>query len=215
MQKNNQKQEKNNTLFLTILLTIFSIVFIWSAINPKDYFTWILEVAPAIIALFLLAVTYKKFQFTNLVYGLILIHCCILMIGGHYTYAEVPFFDWLKDSFNLARNNYDKVGHFAQGFIPAIVARELLIRNHVLNKKNWLAVIVVAICMAISLTYELIEWFVAEMTGESAEAFLGTQGYMWDTQADMLYATLGAIVAMLTLSKIHDKLLLKLSKKTV
>ncbi len=212
--QNHQEKCKNNIPFLTTLLAIFSIVFIWSAINPKDYFTWVLEVAPAVIALVLLAVTYKKFQFTKLVYGLILIHCCILMIGGHYTYAEVPLFDWLKDSFDLTRNNYDKMGHFAQGFIPAMVARELLIRNHVLNKKSWLAVIVVAICMAISLTYELIEWFVAEMIGESAEAFLGTQGYMWDTQADMLYATIGAVVAVLSLRKIHDKLLSQFNQKT-
>ena len=191
--------------YLATLLAIFLIVFIWSAIDPKDYFTWILEVMPAIIGLIILVFTYKRFKFTNLVYGLILIECIILMVGGHYTYAEVPLFDWIKNTFDLSRNSYDKVGHLAQGFIPAMIAREIFIRNQVINSRTWMNVIIVAICMAISVAYELIEWLVAELTGESAESFLGTQGYIWDTQSDMLYATIGAILALLTLSKIHDR----------
>ncbi len=196
--------------YLIQLLILFSLVLIWSAINPNDYFIWFLEVLPAILGVLVLGFTYKKFQFTYLVYTLVLIHSCILMIGGHYTYAEVPLFDWIKDVFNLSRNNYDKVGHFAQGFIPAIITREILIRNKVVNGKKWLNVIIVSVCMAISVSYELIEWLVAELTGESAEAFLGTQGYIWDTQSDVLYATIGAIVALMTLSKIHDKAIRKI-----
>ncbi len=183
-------------------LAIFTGVFIWSAINPKDGFTWFLETLPALIALVLLAVTWSKFRFTPLAYVLILIHCVILMIGGHYTYAEVPFFDGL---FGMERNNYDKVGHLAQGFIPAIVARELLVRLNVVNGTWWLALFVVSFCLGFSAFYELIEWWVAELTGEGAEAFLGTQGYEWDTQSDMMFALIGAISALLLLSKLHDR----------
>jgi len=192
-----------------IYIIIFSVFLIWSLIEPKDYFTWFLEVVPAIIGLIILIFTYKKFPFTGLLYALMLIHACILMIGGHYAYAEVPLFDWIKDTFDLSRNNYDKVGHFAQGFIPAMIIRELFIRKGVVQIKSWFNFIIVSICMAISVSYEFIEWFVAELSGESAESFLGTQGYIWDTQSDMLYATIGAIVALISLSKIHDKLLLK------
>lgn len=186
------------------LIILFSLTLIWSAIHPKDYFTWFLEVIPAIIGLIVLIVTYRRFQFTNLVYGLILIHSCILMVGGHYTYAEVPLFDWIKEALDQSRNNYDKIGHFAQGFIPAIIAREILIRKQVVNNLRWLNFIVVSICMAISVAYEFIEWFVAETTGEDAESFLGTQGYVWDTQSDMLYATIGAVSALLVLSRLHN-----------
>ena len=190
-------------------MSLFTAVLVWSGINPKDYFTWFLEVAPAIIGLFILIFTYKKFKFTNLVYGLILIHSCILMVGGHYTYAEVPLFDWIKDAFDLSRNNYDKVGHFAQGFVPAMIAREILLRKNVVNGRKWLNVFIVSMSMAISVSYEFIEWFVAELSGESAESFLGTQGYIWDTQSDMLYAAIGAIVALFVLSKVHDRLVNK------
>ena len=191
--------------YLTTLFLIFIGFLIWSAINPKEYFTWFLEVLPAIIGVLVLIVTYQKFQFTNLVYTLILIHCIILIIGGHYTYAEVPFFDWLKDIFNFSRNNYDKVGHFAQGFVPAMITRELLIRKKVLNKKSWLNFIIVSICLAISAAYEFIEWFISVQTGDAGDSFLGTQGYIWDTQSDMLFATIGAVIAVISLSKIHDK----------
>lgn len=198
-----------NKKYIIAFLMIFGAVLTWSAINPKDYFIWILEVLPAIIALVILAVTYKEFRFTNLVYLLILIHCVILMVGGHYTYAEVPLFDWIKEVFDQSRNNYDKIGHLAQGFIPAMIAREIMIKNRVVNSAKWLSFIVVTICMAISVTYELIEWFVAEQTGESSESFLGTQGYIWDTQSDMLYATIGAVLALIILSKMHDRLISK------
>jgi len=185
--------------------TIFFIVLIWSGINPKDYFTWILEVMPALIALVLLIITQRRFRFTNLSYALILLHCIILMIGGHYTYAEVPLFNWLKDVFDLERNDYDKLGHLAQGFIPAIIAREILIRNNVVNNKHWLTVFIISICLSVSALYELIEWWVAELSGDSAEAFLGTQGYVWDTQSDMGLALLGALLALVLLSHYHDR----------
>ena len=186
-------------------IATFSLVFIWSAINPKDYFIWILEVFPAIIAVILLAITWKRFPFTPLAYVLILTHCIILMVGGHYTYAEVPLFDWLKESLQLGRNNYDKVGHLAQGFIPAIVAREILIRTSPLQAGKWLFFIVLCVALAISAFYELIEWWVAVAAGYEAEAFLATQGYEWDTQSDMFLALLGAIGAQLLLNRVHNK----------
>lgn len=186
-------------------LSIFFIVLIWSGINPKDYYTWVLEVMPALIALVLLIITQRRFKFTNLAYALILAHCIILMIGGHYTYAEVPLFNWLKDALDLERNSYDKVGHFAQGFVPAIVAREILIRNRVVENKYWLITFVISICLALSAIYELIEWLVAELSGESAEAFLGTQGYVWDTQSDMGWALIGILLSLILLSNYHDR----------
>ena len=186
-------------------LLVFGAVLVWSAINPTDYFTWFLEVLPAVIGLLVLLATRKSFPLTGLVYVLILIHCIILMVGGHYTYAEVPLFDWIRDSFDLTRNNYDKVGHFAQGFIPAMVAREIMIRKQVVLVRSWLAFLVVCFCLAFSAIYELIEWFVAVVTGHSAEAFLGTQGYIWDTQSDMAFALVGAVTALLLLSRWHDR----------
>ncbi|KPV89772.1 MULTISPECIES: DUF2238 domain-containing protein [unclassified Pseudoalteromonas] len=183
-------------------LGLFFIVLIWSGINPKDQFTWLLEVIPAIIGLVLLASSYKHFKLTPILYGFILAHCIVLMVGGHYTYAEVPWFDNL---FGSERNNYDKVGHFFQGFVPALLAREILLRKNVVNGKGWLNVFVVSICLAFSAFYELIEWWVAVLSGENAEAFLGTQGYVWDTQSDMGIALLGAICSILLLSKVHDK----------
>lgn len=189
----------------TLWITGFFAVLIWSAIAPHDYFTWFLEVLPALIGFVVLALTYRKFKLTGLTYALILVHCIILMVGGHYTYAKVPLFDWVKDFFELSRNNYDKVGHLAQGFIPAIIAREIFIRRAVINTKGWLNFLVVCFCLAFSAFYELIEWWVAEFSGESAESFLGTQGYIWDTQSDMALALLGSILALLCLSKWHDK----------
>ena len=152
-----------------------------------------------------IAMTYKRFPLTNLSYVLILIHCIILMIGGHYTYAEVPLFDWIRDYFELERNNYDKVGHLAQGFIPAILAREIFIRKAVVKGAAWQHFLIVCFCLAVSAFYELIEWWVAVLSGESADAFLGTQGYVWDTQSDMALAMLGAILALLLLSSLHNK----------
>ena len=189
---------------------VFTATLIWSGINPKDFFTWFLEVLPAVIGAGLLLFTYHSFRLTPLLYVLILIHCVVLMVGGHYTYAEVPLFDLVKEVFNLERNNYDKVGHFAQGFVPAIIAREVLIRKNVVNGRLWLNVIIVSICLAFSAFYELIEWWVAISTGENAEAFLGTQGYVWDTQSDMAMALFGAICAVIFLPKYHDKQLNRL-----
>ncbi|BFM10507.1 DUF2238 domain-containing protein [Simiduia litorea] len=186
-------------------LAIFALVFMWSAIEPKDGFTWFLEVAPALIGLVVLLITYRRFPLTQMLSILILGHCIVLMVGGHYTYAEVPLFDSMKDWFGFERNNYDKVGHFVQGLVPAILAREILIRKSVVNGRAWLNVFVVSICLAFSAFYELLEWWVGASTGESAEAFLGTQGYVWDTQSDMALALLGAICALVCLSRWHDK----------
>ncbi|MBA3027574.1 MAG: DUF2238 domain-containing protein [Desulfobacteraceae bacterium] len=194
--------------------SIFFIVLIWSGIHPKDLFTWFLEVAPALIGFVLLVATFKKFRLTNLVYVLILIHCIILMIGGHYTYAEVPLFNWLRDVLDLERNNYDKIGHLAQGFIPAMVAREIFIRKSVIAGASWRNFLIVCFCLAVSAFYELIEWWVAELSGESAEAFLGTQGYVWDTQSDMAMALFGAIAALVLLSKAHNRQLKAISSNS-
>lgn len=181
---------------------------IWSGINPADRFTWFLEVAPALVGLILLAVSYSSFRLTAILYLLILAHCIILMIGGHYTYAEVPFFNNL---FGSERNNYDKLGHFFQGFMPALLAREILIRKQVVNGKAWLVLFIISLCLAFSAFYELIEWWTAMAAGEDAEAFLGTQGYVWDTQSDMALALLGAVSSLLLLSSVHDKQLKNLT----
>ena len=195
---------------MKIFLLVYFTILIWSAINPKDYFTWFLEVLPALIALVVLAFTYKKFKLTNLLYALILIHCIILMIGGHYTYAQVPAFDFIKELFNHDRNNYDKLGHFAQGFIPAIIAREIIIRKKIISIESYRNFFIICFCLAFSAFYELIEWWVAILSKESAEEFLGTQGYIWDTQSDMAWALIGSIIALLILRKYHDKHLNKL-----
>ena len=166
---------------------------------------------PALIVLLVLFLTRERFPLTPLAYWLILVHSVILMVGGHYTYAEVPVGDWLRDFSGGSRNNYDKLGHLAQGFIPAIVIREVLLRNRVVAIRGWLPFIVVSICLAISAFYELIEWWVALLSGEAAEAFLGTQGYIWDTQSDMFLAFIGAILALLIFSRIHDHQIGKLS----
>lgn len=188
-----------------LLIILFISGLVVSAIRPHDYFTWLLEVFPAIIGFVVLLLTYKRFRFTYLTYVMILIHSYILFIGGHYTYAEVPAFDWIRDAFDQTRNNYDKVGHFAQGFIPAFIVRELFVRLLVVQKRKWLGFIVVCICISISVIYEFIEWLVAILTGESADSFLGTQGYIWDTQSDMFFATVGAICMIVLFSKIQDR----------
>jgi putative membrane protein len=190
--------------YLLLLVIIFLAVLIWSAINPKDHYTWILEVFPGIAGFIVLAFTYKRFRFTNLLYSLMLIHCCILFVGGHYTYAEVPLFDYIRDLTNGVRNNYDKVGHFAQGFVPAMIARELFIRLNVVNGRVWTGFFCICIALAISAFYEFVEWWTAILSGSSADAFLGTQGYVWDTQSDMLYAFTGSLAAVIFLSKYHD-----------
>ena len=192
-------------------MIIFTATLIWSGINPKDQFTWFLEVAPALIGIALIAVSYKNFRLTPILYFFILAHCLVLMVGGHYTYAEVPLFDGL---FGAERNNYDKVGHFFQGFVPALLAREILIRKQVVNGDIWRGFIIVSICLAFSAFYELIEWWVAILSGEDAEAFLGTQGYIWDTQSDMALALIGAISSLVLLSRVHDKQIQKLADQT-
>jgi len=184
---------------------VYFTVLAWSAIQPKDYVTWLLEVSPALMGAGVMLVTRKTFPLTPLTAILILVHCIILMVGGHYTYAEVPLFDWLAEAFGWQRNNYDKLGHFAQGFIPAIIAREILIRKNVVASPSWRNFFIVCFCLGFSAFYELIEWWVALLSREAAESFLGTQGYVWDTQSDMAWALSGAIIALLILSRLQDK----------
>ncbi len=184
---------------------VFLAVLIWSGIEPKDRLTWVLEVTPAVIGAGVLAATLRVFPLTPLLYGLILLHCIILMVGGHYTYAEVPLFDELKAVFGFERNNYDKLGHLAQGFVPAMIAREILIRKRVIPGPAWRAFFIVCFSLAVSAFYELIEWWVALATGEGADAFLGAQGYVWDTQSDMAMALVGALAALASLGRLHDR----------
>ena len=193
-------------------LLIFSVVLIWSVINPHDYPTWILEASPALIALLVMAMTRSTFPLTPLLYVLILLHSILLMVGAHYTYAEVPLFDWISEMLGHTRNNFDKLGHFMQGFVPAIAAREILVRKEVVNDRSWLNLIVVAVSLAISAFYELLEWITAEIMGGGAEAFLGTQGYVWDTQSDMALALLGAVAALVLFGRIHDDQLTRLQQ---
>lgn len=200
----------NGEMVIYLWIAIYLGVLIWSGIDPKDQFTWFLEVIPAIIGALVLVLTYKSFRLTNLVYVLILIHCLILMVGGHYTYAEVPLFDYFKEVFGFSRNNYDKLGHFAQGFVPALITREIILRKEIINGAVWQFFFIVSFCLGFSAFYELIEWWVALATGEGADAFLGTQGYIWDTQSDMMLALLGAILGLVSLSKLHDRQLLQM-----
>jgi putative membrane protein len=185
--------------------SVFAAFFAWSAIGPKDYPTWFVEVLPAVVGAGILWFTRKRYPLTSLAYVLILIHCVVLIVGGHYTYAEVPLFDWVRDTFEQDRNNYDKLGHFLQGFVPAIIARELTIRNAVFSSVAWRNFFIVAACLGISAFYELIEWIAALVSAEASESFLGTQGYVWDTQSDMAWALSGAILALLLLGRLHDR----------
>ena len=187
------------------LLAIVVIVLIWSGIEPHDRFTWMLEVFPVIIGVPIIIYVYPRFRFTPLVYSLMAIHAVILMVGGRYTYAEVPLGFRLQEWFGFARNHYDRIGHFAQGFVPALVAREILIRRSPLRGTRWLPFLVICFCLAFSALYELIEFWTALATGEQAEAFLGTQGDPWDTQWDMMLALIGAITALMLLSRWHDR----------
>jgi putative membrane protein len=186
-------------------IAIFLAVLAWSALNPHDYPTWFLEVMPALIGAAILWYTRDTFPLTRLAYVLILAHCIILMVGGHYTYAEVPLFDWIRDEFGQSRNNYDKLGHFVQGFVPAIIAREIVIRKKVFNRPAWRDFFIVCFCLGFSAFYELIEWWVALLSAEAADSFLGTQGYIWDTQSDMFFALCGAVLALGLLGKPHDR----------
>ncbi|WP_438483575.1 DUF2238 domain-containing protein [Oleiharenicola lentus] len=197
--------------FLGLLLPVVW----WSAISPHDRLTWWLEVAPVLIGVPLIIGFQKRFPLSTLLLALIWVHCVVLIVGGHYTYARVPLFDWIRDATGGARNNYDKVGHFIQGFVPAILAREILLRTSSLRDRGdgtpsrWLGFIVVSICLAFSALYELIEWLTAELSGAASDDFLGTQGYAWDTQSDMAWALAGAVLALLLLSRWHDRSLTK------
>jgi putative membrane protein len=195
----------NSPAYELVLLASAGFVLVWSGIAPHDRFTWLLEVAPVLIGVPVLVAVWPRFRLTPLVYALLWIHAIILMVGGKYTYAEVPLGFWLQDAFGFSRNHYDRIGHFAQGFVPAMLAREILIRRSPLAGSRWLPFLVVCFCLAFSALYELIEFWTALATGEAAEAFLGTQGDVWDTQWDMQMALLGAVIALLTLSRAHDR----------
>ena len=195
---------------LVWFLVLFAPVLVWSWIDPHDRFTWWLESLPAIVGVVLLLGFQKKFPLSTMLLVLVWLQSVVLVVGGHYTYAEVPLGEWAKGWFGWQRNNYDKLGHFAQGFVPAILTREILLRASPLRGSRWLGFLVVCVCLAFSAFYELAEWFTAIMSGEAADAFLGTQGDPWDTQTDMLMALIGATVAMLFMRGVHDRSLGKL-----
>jgi putative membrane protein len=196
-----------------ILLLLAAIALVVSGIGPHDRLTWLLEVAPVLIGAPILIATYRRFPLTPLLYRLLFLHALILMLGGHYTYARVPLGFWVQDLLGLARNHYDRLGHFAQGFVPAILAREVLRRRTPLRRGGWLFFLVCCVCLAFSATYEFFEWWSAVIGGEAAEAFLGTQGDVWDTQWDMFLALLGAVTAQLALSRLHDRQLARLAEE--
>jgi len=189
---------------LTLLL-VTMLVLLWSGINPRDGITWLFEVVPVFLALAILVPTAKSFPLSSLLYRLLFVHGLILIIGGHYTYAEVPVGYWFQETFELSRNHYDRLGHLVQGFVPAILAREILLRKTPLVPGRWLTFLIIAVCLAFSAFYELIEWWTALLLGESADAVLGMQGDIWDSQWDMFLALLGACVSLATLSKVHDR----------
>ena len=198
---------------LKVLLALGAAIFIWSGIGPYDVTTWVLEIFPIVIAVPILIVTRKRFPLTPLAYRLIFLHAIILMVGGHYTYARVPVGFWVQDLLGLARNHYDRLGHFAQGFVPAILAREILVRKTPLRAGAWLFFVTTCICLAISAFYEFIEWWSALLGGEAATDFLGTQGDVWDTQWDMFLAFVGAITAQITLGRVHDRQIAALTER--
>ncbi len=197
-----------------VLLVVGAIALAVSGVAPHDRLTWLLEVAPILIAVPVLIASARRFPLTPLAYRLIFLHALILMLGGHYTYAEVPLGDWVADALGLARNPYDRLGHLAQGFVPALVVREILIRRSPLRPGKWLAFLVVCVCLAISAAYELIEWWSALIGGESADAFLGTQGDQWDTQWDMFTALVGAVAALALLGRLHDRQIARLEAQS-
>ena len=211
---NSEGALKTSNVPLAVLIVAWLVGLVWSGWAPHDRITWWMEVAPCFIALLLLWRTRDSFVLTNMVYWLILIHGLILIVGGSYTYARVPLGFWMQEWFGFTRNNYDKIGHFAQGFIPAMVARELLIRKFTITRRGLVAFLSIAICLAFSAFYELIEWWSALIMGQGAEEFLGTQGDIWDTQSDMFFALIGAICALLLLSRWHDRQMAALSGTT-
>lgn len=196
------------------LLIIFCLILAWSAIRPHDYFTWFLEVLPALLGIGILLALYRTFTFSHLTYFFVFIQAVILVVGGHYTYAENPAFNWLRDTFSLNRNYYDRLGHFFQGFTPALIAREYLLKKDIVAKPGWLPFFVVCICLAASAGYEFFEWWVALYSGESASAFLGTQGDVWDTQWDMFMALTGALTAVLFFPRWQDRSMAKVPQQS-
>ena len=196
-----------------VLLTAVVAIILWSSWRPYDHLTWWLEASPGIAGLIVLVATYRRFRFTTLCYTLIALHICVLCVGGHYTYARVPLFDWLRPMFGWQRNNYDRLGHFMQGLVPAVIAREIFIRLQILTRRRWLPFLVISICLGISAFYELIEWWTALASGGAATDFLGTQGDVWDTQSDMFTALIGAVCVLLFLSALLDRAIRKLEGK--
>lgn len=180
-------------------------VLVWSGIGPHDRLTWVLEVVPVVVAIVLLTSTYRRFRFAQLAYAAVFVHCVILCIGGHWTYSEVPIGNWLRDAWGLSRNHYDRLGHFAQGFVPAILTREMYLRKTPLKSKGWLFFTVSGVCLGFSAAFEFIEWWVAVAAGGDADAYLATQGDQWDTQWDMFLALCGAMIAQLSLGRLHDR----------
>jgi putative membrane protein len=204
---------KSSTILIEplLLLVALLVAIIWSVIAPADYGVWLLEAGPVLLALPLLLATYRRHRLTPLLYRLIFLHSLILLLGAHYTYAQVPLGFWLQDVLDFSRNPYDRIGHIAQGFIPAILAREILLRTQAV-RRGWLFFIVLSICLGFSAFYELLEWWTALIGGEAADAFLGTQGDVWDTQWDMFLAMLGAMAAQLLLGRMHDRQLASVSR---
>ena len=204
---------QHSTLEPGILLAGVATFLTLSGLGPEaDRYTWFLETVPVMIGIPMLLASYRSFPLTPLLYRLLALHAVILIVGGHYTYAEVPLFNWIRDTFELSRNHYDRIGHLAQGFVPAILAREILLRLSPLRHGGWLFLTVTSICLAFSAFYEIMEWWVALVSEEAAEAFLGTQGDAWDTQWDMFLALIGAMTAQLTLGPLHDRQLQQLAR---
>jgi putative membrane protein len=192
------------TSFHIFLLVSLGAIFVWSGYDPRDRFTWFLEIVPAVLGLAVLFYTFPRFQFTNIVYILVWLHCVILMVGGKYTYGQNPLFEYFKEIFGWTRNNYDKLGHVIQGVSPALIAREIFIRREVVNGKGWTFFLSVAVPLAFAALYEIFEWLMAVLNGEKTEAFLGTQGYFWDTQTDLFYCLIASITALILLARWHD-----------
>ncbi len=201
----------NRSRLPSFLLAAVTAVVIWSGILPRDRTTWIMEIAPVLVAVPLLVATYRRFPLTPLLYVLIAIHAAILCVGGHYTYAEVPAGFWFRDLLGLSRNHYDRLGHLFQGLVPALVARELLLRRTPLRPGGWLFTLVTAVALAVSALYELGEWLAAVVLGQGADAFLGTQGDPWDTQWDMFMCLIGALLAQLLLARLQDAQLARMA----
>jgi len=202
-----EARDRRLTIFLILLLPVLG----WSAVRPHDFFTWFLEVVPVLVGVPIMWATQRRFPLSTLLLVLVWLHCVVLIVGGHYTYARVPMGEWWMQWFGWTRNNYDKLGHFAQGFVPAILAREILLRTSPLGNRGdgrpsrWTAFLVVAVCLGFSALYELIEWWTAVASGAAADDFLGTQGDAWDTQSDMAWALIGAMAALALLSGVHDR----------